>query len=184
MRGQVSNGMICSLQEIGYSDSVIPKEYAEGIYYMPQEAVNGDPVFSYLDMDDSIIELSITPNRADALSMRGVAYEVGAIYRQTPTFDDEKLVESSQLASDRIKVTVEDKEVVPAYQIRIIEGVNIQPSPQWLQNLLMNEHPPINNVVDVTNYILLLFGQPLHAFDYDKLKSNEILVRHAKEMRH
>ncbi len=113
--------------------------------------------------------------------MRGVAYEVGAIYRQTPTFDDEKLVESSQLASDRIKVTVEDKEVVPAYQIRIIEGVNIQPSPQWLQNLLMNEGiRPINNVVDVTNYILLLFGQPLHAFDYDKLKSNEILVRSCK----
>ncbi|WP_142652882.1 phenylalanine--tRNA ligase subunit beta [Enterococcus faecium] len=182
MRGQVSNGMICSLQEIGYSDSVIPKEYAEGIYYMPQEAVNGDPVFPYLDMDDSIIELSITPNRADALSMRGVAYEVGAIYRQTPTFDDEKLVESSRPASDKIQVEVEDKEAVPAYQIRIIEGVRIQPSPQWLQNLLMNEGiRPINNVVDVTNYILLLFGQPLHAFDYDKLKSKEIFVRRAKE---
>ena len=72
--------MICSLQEIGYSDSVIPKEYAEGIYYMPQEAVNGDPVFPYLDMDDSIIELSITPNRADALSMQLMKL---AIYRQT-----------------------------------------------------------------------------------------------------
>lgn len=82
MRGEVSNGMICSLQELGYSDNVIPKAYSEGIYYMPQEAVNGDDVFSYLDMDDHIIELSITPNRADALSMRGVAYEVGAIYRQ------------------------------------------------------------------------------------------------------
>ncbi|MGQ4824524.1 phenylalanine--tRNA ligase beta subunit-related protein, partial [Enterococcus faecalis] len=80
----------------------------------------------------------------------------------------------SRPASDKIQVEVEDKEAVPAYQIRIIEGVRIQPSPQWLQNLLMNEGiRPINNVVDVTNYILLLFGQPLHAFDYDKLKSKE-----------
>ncbi|OTP11987.1 phenylalanine-tRNA ligase beta subunit [Enterococcus sp. 10A9_DIV0425] len=182
MRGQVSNGMICALQEIGYSDSVVPKSYAEGIYYLPQDAVNGEPVFSYLDMDDAIIELSITPNRADALSMRGVAYEVGAIYRQTPTFNDEQLVEANLQAKDKIKVTVEERELVPAYQIRIIEGVKIQPSPQWLQNILMNEGiRPINNVVDITNYILLLFGQPLHAFDYDKLGSQEIIVRQAKE---
>lgn len=181
MRGQVSNGMICALQEIGYPDSVVPKEYAEGIYYLPQEAVNGEPVFSYLDMDDSIIELSITPNRADALSMRGVAYEVGAIYRQTPHFAEEELVEAARPAKDKIKVTVEDTEAVPAYQIRIIEGVKIQSSPQWLQNILMNEGiRPINNVVDITNYILLLFGQPLHAFDYDRLGSQEIVVRQAK----
>lgn len=181
MRGQVSNGMICALQEIGYPDSVVPKEYAEGIYYLPQEAVNGEPVFSYLDMDDSIIELSITPNRADALSMRGVAYEVGAIYRQTPHFAEEELVEAARPAKDKIKVKVEDPEAVPAYQIRIIEGVKIQSSPQWLQNILMNEGiRPINNVVDITNYILLLFGQPLHAFDYDRLGSQEIVVRQAK----
>ncbi|MDU4894859.1 phenylalanine--tRNA ligase subunit beta [Enterococcus hirae] len=181
MRGQVSNGMICALQEIGYPDSVVPKEYAEGIYYLPQEAVNGEPVFSYLDMDDSIIELSITPNRADALSMRGVAYEVGAIYRQIPHFAEEELVEAARPAKDKIKVKVEDPEAVPAYQIRIIEGVKIQSSPQWLQNILMNEGiRPINNVVDITNYILLLFGQPLHAFDYDRLGSQEIVVRQAK----
>ena len=182
MRGQVSNGMICSLEEIGYSDSVIPKEYAEGIQYLPEDAVPGEPVFSYLDMDDAMIELSITPNRADALSMRGVAYEVGAIYRQTPTFDDAQLVEVDRPASDKIAVRVEDENDAPAYQIRVIENVKIAPSPQWLQNLLMNAGiRPINNVVDVTNYILLLFGQPLHAFDYDKLGSQEIVVRRAKD---
>ena len=182
MRGQVSNGMICSLEEIGYSDSVIPKEYAEGIQYLPEDAIPGEPVFSYLDMDDAMIELSITPNRADALSMRGVAYEVGAIYRQTPTFDDEQLVEVDRVASDKIAVRVEDETDAPAYQIRVIENVKIAPSPQWLQNLLMNAGiRPINNVVDVTNYILLLFGQPLHAFDYDKLGSQEIVVRRAKD---
>ncbi|MBO0440229.1 phenylalanine--tRNA ligase subunit beta [Candidatus Enterococcus ikei] len=179
MRGEVSNGMICSLQELGYSDNVIPKAYSEGIYYMPQEAVNGDDVFSYLDMDDHIIELSITPNRADALSMRGVAYEVGAIYRQTPHFNDEPLKEeTNEKATDYISVEVEDKNVVPAYQIRIIKDVKIAESPLWLQTRLMNEGiRPINNVVDITNYILLLFGQPLHAFDYDKLESKNILVR-------
>lgn len=182
MRGQVSNGMICSLQELGYPDSVIPKEFADGIYYMPADANPGDSIFPYLDMDDDIIELSITPNRADALSMRGVAYEVGAIYRQKPVFKDEQLVEGDTLASDKIKVAVADEKDVPSYQIRIIENVKIAPSPQWLQNLLMNEGiRPINNVVDITNYILLLFGQPLHAFDYDKLGSKEILVRRAKE---
>ncbi|MDA9470224.1 phenylalanine--tRNA ligase subunit beta [Enterococcus sp. 5H] len=179
MRGEVSNGMICSLQELGYSDSVIPKAYSEGIYYMPEEAVNGTDVFSYLDMDDHIIELSITPNRADALSMRGVAYEVGAIYRQTPNFNDEVLKEdSSEYATEYVSVKVEDEKDAPAYQIRIIKDVKISESPLWLQTRLMNEGiRPINNVVDITNYILLLFGQPLHAFDYDKLASKEILVR-------
>ncbi|KAF1296587.1 phenylalanine--tRNA ligase subunit beta [Enterococcus sp. JM4C] len=180
MRGQVSNGMICSLEELGFSDSVVPKEYSEGIYYLPADAVNGSPVFSYLEMDDSIIELSITPNRADALSIRGVAHEVGAIYRQKPVFNDEPLIEDAKKASDKIAVSVTDTADSPAYQIRIIENVKIEPSPQWLQNRLMNEGiRPINNVVDVTNYILLLFGQPLHAFDYDKLGSQEILVRRA-----
>ncbi|MFK4565785.1 phenylalanine--tRNA ligase subunit beta [Enterococcus sp. UD-01] len=181
MRGEVSNGMICSLQELGYSDNVIPKAYAEGIYYMPAEAVNGSDVFPYLDMDDQIIELSITPNRADALSMRGVAYEVGAIYRQTPQFKDEPLVEdTSEQASDYINVKVTDPADAPAYQIRVIKDVKIAESPLWLQTRLMNEGiRPINNVVDVTNYILLLFGQPLHAFDYQKLNSKEILVRRA-----
>lgn len=180
MRGEVSNGMICSLQELGISENVVPKEFADGIYYLPQDAVAGESVFPYLDLDDSIIELSITPNRADALSMRGVAYEVGAIYNQKPHFKDEKLVESDEVARDKIKVSVADEKDVPSYQIRIIENVKIAPSPQWLQNRLMNEGiRPINNVVDITNYILLLFGQPLHAFDYAKLGSQEILVRRA-----
>ncbi|MCA5012722.1 MULTISPECIES: phenylalanine--tRNA ligase subunit beta [unclassified Enterococcus] len=183
MRGEVSNGMICSLQELGYSDNVIPKAYSDGIYYLPDEAVNGTDVFPYLDMDDHIIELSITPNRADALSMRGVAYEVGAIYRQTPSFNDEPLMEDmSETASDYIDVEVTDTKDAPAYQIRIIKDVKIAESPLWLQNRLMNEGiRPINNVVDVTNYILLLFGQPLHAFDYDKLNSKKILVRRANK---
>ncbi|MEO1770424.1 phenylalanine--tRNA ligase subunit beta [Candidatus Enterococcus ferrettii] len=182
MRGQVSNGMICSLQELGYSDSVIPKEFADGIYYLPQDAVTGEPVFSYLDMDDAILDLSVTPNRADALSMRGVAYEIAAIYGKKAIFPEVELKEMAEKAADHIKVAVADEKDAPHYEIRIIENVKIGPSPQWLQNRLMNEGiRPISNVVDVTNYILLLFGQPLHAFDYSKLGSQEILVRRAKD---
>lgn len=182
MRGQASNGMICSLQELGYEDSVIPKEVADGIFYMPEDAKVGESVFPYLEMDDEIIELSITPNRADALSIRGAAYEAGAIMNQKPAFKDEKLVEGDVPASEKITVSVADEKDAPSYQIRIIDNVKIKPSPQWLQNCLMNEGiRPINNVVDVTNYILLLFGQPLHAFDYSKLGSEEILVRRGNE---
>lgn len=180
MRGQVSNGMICSLGELGFSDSVVPKEYADGIYYMPEDAVNGAEVFGYLAMDDDIIDLSITPNRADALSIRGVAHEVGAIYRQTPAFEKFSLTETAEKAADKISVTVADTTDTPSYQIRVIKDVKIAPSPRWLQNRLMSEGiRPINNVVDVTNYILLLFGQPLHAFDYDRLGSQTIAVRRA-----
>ncbi|MGO3732873.1 MAG: phenylalanine--tRNA ligase subunit beta [Vagococcus sp.] len=179
MRGEVSLGMICSLQELGYSDSVVPKEYSEGIYFMPDTAKAGDPVFSYLEMDDSIIELSVTPNRADALSLRGVAYEVGAIYGKRPSFPEIELNEdSSDTISNYVSVNVESNEDVPSYRMRVIKNVTIQESPIWLQTRLMNEGiRPINNVVDVTNYTLLLFGQPQHAFDYDALNSKDILVR-------
>ena len=183
IRGEVSHGMLCSLEELGYSDSVVPKAYADGIYRLPQDAVNGTAVFPYLDMDDSIIELSITPNRADALSIRGVAHEVGAIYRQTPQFREVELIEDpTEKTADYLQVEVTDIKDAPAYQIRIIKNVKIAESPLWLQNRLMHEGiRPINNVVDVTNYILLLFGQPLHAFDYEKLNSQSILVRRAND---
>lgn len=183
MRGQVSLGMICSLQELGYSDSLIPKEFADGIYFLPDEAVVGEPVFPYLDMDDAIIELSITPNRADALSMRGVAYEVGAIYNRTPHFPVQSLVEDEEAdITDYLTVSVADSQAALSYHMRLIKDVTIKPSPLWLQKRLMNEGMrPVNNVVDVTNYVMLLFGQPQHAFDYDKIGSQEILVRQAEQ---
>lgn len=183
MRGEVSLGMVCSLGELGYSDSVVPKQYAEGIYFLQDDAVPGEDVFSYLAMDDAIIELSVTPNRADALSMRGVAHEVAAIYGRTPHFPTKKLVETKDDTIEKyLKVSVANAEDTPTYHMRVIKDVKVQESPTWLQNLLMNEGiRPINNVVDVTNYVLLLFGQPQHAFDYDKLGSQEIEVRRAQE---
>ncbi|EKU16901.1 phenylalanine--tRNA ligase, beta subunit [Streptococcus intermedius BA1] len=179
IRGLESLGMICSLGELGISDSIVPKEFSEGIQILPEEAVPGDLVFPYLDLDDEIIELSITPNRADALSMRGVAYEVAAIYDKPVHFQDFPLLETDRQAAEQLSVTIET-EKAPFYAVRILENVTITPSPQWLQNLLMNEGiRPINNVVDVTNYMLLYFGQPMHAFDLDTFEDNQIVVREA-----
>ncbi|WP_443031004.1 phenylalanine--tRNA ligase subunit beta [Streptococcus sp. X13SY08] len=179
IRGMESLGMVCSLQELGISDSVIPKEFSDGIQILPENAVSGQSVFSYLDLDDEIIELSITPNRADALSMRGVAHEVAAIYDSQVHFEKAELVEVDKAASDVIEVAIESDQVV-TYQARVIENVQVAPSPQWLQNLLMNAGiRPINNVVDVTNYILLYFGQPMHAFDLDKFTDKKITARQA-----
>lgn len=180
IRGLESLGMICSLGELGISDSVVPKEFSDGIQILPEEAVPGDSVFPYLDLDDEIIELSITPNRADALSMRGVAYEVAAIYDKSVHFKDFPLLEAQEQAAEQLSVAIETDKA-PFYAARILENVTIAPSPQWLQNLLMNAGiRPINNVVDVTNYILLYFGQPMHAFDLDTFEGNQIVVREAR----
>ncbi|MBZ4248114.1 phenylalanine--tRNA ligase subunit beta, partial [Streptococcus pneumoniae] len=162
------------------SDSVVPKEFADGIQILPEDAVPGEEVFSYLDLDDEIIELSITPNRADALSMCGVAHEVAAIYDKAVNFKEFTLTETNEAAADALSVSI-GTDKAPYYAARILDNVTIAPSPQWLQNLLMNEGiRPINNVVDVTNYILLYFGQPMHAFDLDTFEGTDIRVREAR----
>ena len=181
IRGMESLGMICSLAELGLPDSIIPKEFADGIQILPEDAVPGDSIFPYLDLDDEIIELSITPNRADALSMRGVAHEVAAIYGKSVHFPEKTVTEDSKPASDKISVAIESDKVA-TYASRVVENVTVQPSPQWLQNLLMNAGiRPINNVVDVTNYVLLYFGQPMHAFDLDKFEDSRIVARDARD---
>ena len=181
IRGMESLGMICSLAELGLPDNIIPKEFADGIQILPEDAVPGDSIFPYLDLDDEIIELSITPNRADALSMRGVAHEVAAIYGKSVHFPEKTVTEDSKPASDKISVAIESDKVA-TYASRVVENVTVQPSPQWLQNLLMNAGiRPINNVVDVTNYVLLYFGQPMHAFDLDKFEDSRIVARDARE---
>ena len=182
MRGQESNGMICSLAELGYSESVVSKKYADGIFVLPAEAVPGTEVVDLLELDDAILDIDITPNRADALSIRGSAYEVAAIYNKALKFPEAPVSEKTGSVTEYIKVAVEDTNDAPAYHIQVIKDVKIAESPLWLQNKLMNGGiRPINNVVDITNYILLEYGQPLHAFDYDQIGSKEIIVRRAKE---
>ncbi|HEO6676655.1 TPA: phenylalanine--tRNA ligase subunit beta [Streptococcus agalactiae] len=180
IRGMESLGMICSLQELGLSESIIPKEFSDGIQILPEGAIPGDSIFSYLDLDDEIIELSITPNRSDALSMRGVAHEVAAIYGKKVHFEEKNLIEEAERAADKISVVIESDKVL-SYSARIVKNVTVAPSPQWLQNKLMNAGiRPINNVVDVTNYVLLTYGQPMHAFDFDKFDGTTIVARNSE----
>ncbi|SDZ53773.1 phenylalanyl-tRNA synthetase beta chain [Evansella caseinilytica] len=182
LRGQVSEGMICSLQELGFEGKLVPKEYAEGIYQFPTAVTPGEDVIPLLNLDDHVLELDLTPNRSDCLSMLGVAYEIGAILGREVTLPEVKEVESTIEAAGTVAVSVEAKDDCPYYGAMIIKDVTISPSPLWLQTTLMAAGiRPINNVVDVTNYVLLEYGQPLHAFDLERFGSKEVLVRRAFE---
>lgn len=180
LRGEESNGMICSLQELGIESKLVSKEYAEGIFVFPHDVEPGADAIAQLNLDDKVLELGLTPNRADAMSMMGVAYEVAAILGKEVKLPQPKVTTSEEKAEDYISISVEAKEDNPLYVARVVKNVKIGPSPLWLQTRLMAEGiRPHNNVVDITNYILLEYGQPLHAFDYDRLGSKEILVRRA-----
>ncbi len=181
LRGEASNGMICSLQELGIESKLVAKEYSVGIFNFPQDAQVGQDALTALGLDDEILELSLTPNRSDALSMLGVAYEVAAILGRDVKWPTVEKDESSEKAADYIDVKVEATEDNPLYIAKIVKDVKIGPSPLWMQTRLMAAGiRPHNNVVDITNYILLEYGQPLHAFDYDRLGSKELLIRRAK----
>ncbi|MER2008929.1 MAG: phenylalanine--tRNA ligase subunit beta [Psychrobacillus sp.] len=182
LRGEVSNGMICSLQELGIEGRLVAKAYAEGIYVLPETAVPGESALPLLGLDDVVLELGLTPNRSDALSMLGVAYEVGAILSEDMKYPEASYTESSEKAEDYLKLQVDAIEENPLYIAKVVKNVQVKESPLWLQNRLMAAGiRPHNNVVDVTNYVLMEFGQPLHAFDYDRLATKEIVVRLAAE---
>lgn len=182
LRGIESNGMICSLQELGIDEKYVPKESADGIYVFQEDVVVGEDVTSLLNLDDYILELDLTPNRSDALSMLGMAYEVAAILDIPVKLPEPAYEEMAEKATDYVSVKVEAKEENPYYAAFVIKDVKIGPSPLWMRNYLMASGiRPINNVVDITNYVLLEYGQPLHAFDLDKFSSDEVVVRKAKE---
>jgi phenylalanyl-tRNA synthetase beta chain len=181
LRGEESNGMICSLQELGIEGKLVPKEYQEGIFVFPSDVEVGSDALELLNLHDEVLELGLTPNRSDALSMLGVAHEVAAILGRDVKYPEAIVEENNEKASDYITVKVEEKEDNPLYVARVVKNVKIGPSPLWMQTRLMAAGiRPHNNVVDITNYILLEYGQPLHAFDYDRLGSKEILVRRAQ----
>ncbi|MGE7600947.1 phenylalanine--tRNA ligase subunit beta [Peribacillus sp. NPDC097675] len=182
LRGEESHGMICSLQELGFESKIVSKDYATGIFVFPNDVEVGKDALEELGLSDEILELGLTPNRSDALSMLGVAYEVGAILGRDVKWPVIEKVEATEKAADYINIKVEAKEDNPLYIAKIIKDVKVGPSPLWMQTRLMSAGiRPHNNVVDITNYILLEYGQPLHAFDYDRLGSKEIVIRRANE---
>lgn len=184
LRGALSQGMICSAKELGLNDKLLPKEQQEGILVLPESLHIGTPIGQVLGLDDQVLEFDLTPNRSDCLSMIGAAYEVGAILgRDVKLPNPEKeLVEIADAADSHISVKISSPEHCSHYAARYITDVKIGPSPQWMQNRLMAAGVrPINNIVDITNYVMLEYGQPLHAFDANQLTGGAIDVRLAKE---
>lgn len=186
LRGVVSNGMNCSERELGLGSD------HDGIMILPADAPVGEPFADYMKLNDKILDLEITPNRPDCLSMKGMAREVGAMYERdfTDPLDDPifNLGENQDLepTTDSVEVTISDPARCDRYTARVIENVKVGPSPDWLaQRVTAAGARSINNIVDATNYILFLLGQPLHAFDYDKLANKDgkvhIIVRPAED---
>ena len=180
LRGVTSYGMNCSERELGLGSN------HDGIMILPADAPVGAPFAEYMKLSDKIIDLEITPNRPDCLSVEGLAREVGAMYRTDVRYPSMDLTEGEEATEDAVDVTVAEEGRCPRYTARVIRGVKVGPSPDWLvERIVASGARSVNNVVDVTNYILFLLGQPLHAFDFDKVKSGDgkahIVVRPAEE---
>jgi phenylalanyl-tRNA synthetase beta chain len=176
IRGVESNGMICSEFELGLGKD------ADGILVLENKAKVGIPLAKYLGQTDIIYEIGITPNRADCLSHLGVAREIGVLVNKKLNLPKINLKESKTPASKCAKIEILDKKKCPRYSARVILNIKIEPSPKWLQDQLTAVGiRPINNIVDVTNYVLMEYGHPLHAFDYDTLAGHKIVVRTAKD---
>ncbi|GGG90821.1 phenylalanine--tRNA ligase subunit beta [Paenibacillus radicis (ex Gao et al. 2016)] len=182
LRGVESQGMICSAKELGLNDKLLPKEQQEGILVLPESTPIGTSIGDVLGIHDEVLELDLTPNRSDCLSMLGVAYEIGALTGRPVKLPENTINHTPERADSHISVSISAPEHCSHYSARYIKGVKIGPSPLWLQNRLIAAGiRPISNVVDVTNFVMLEYGQPLHAFDADAVQSGKIEVRFAKE---
>lgn len=181
-RGIESNGMLCSLQELGYPDNVIPKEVKEGIFVFGEEYPLGEDAVKYLQLDEDVIEFEITPNRPDCLSILGMARETAATFGLDLRYPEISLRNEEGDINDFTQGIFVETPNCKRYYSRVVKDVKIGPSPLWLQTTLMNAGVrPISNIVDVTNFVMLELGEPLHAFDLDKLEGRKIIVRQAKQ---
>jgi len=176
IRGEESSGMLCSEKELGLADE------SAGIMILPPDAPLGTPLFETLGLKDTIFEIGLTPNRADCLSVIGIAREIAAKLGEKVKYPGQTVAETGPSINSVASVVVEDSQLCPRYAARYISGCTIAPSPQWLADRLKAVGMrSINNVVDVTNYVLIEYGHPLHAFDFDLLAGGKIVVRRAGE---
>ena len=182
LRGIDSYGMMCSIEELGSNRDMYPEAPEYGIYIFDDDAVVGESAIKSLGLDDVVVEYEITSNRVDCFSVVGIAREAAATFNKafyppvvTPTGNDEN-------AADYIKVTVKNPELCPRYCARIVKNIKIGPSPKWMQRRLASVGiRPINNLVDITNYVMEEYGQPMHAYDLDTLAGHQIVVKNAQD---
>lgn len=182
-RGVESQGMLCSAEELGLDDHGLPENIKNGILILPVDAPIGKDIKDYINLEDKVIDFEITPNRPDCLSIVGMAREAAATFKtklKTPVISLKE--EAKEEAGELAKVIIKDEDLCKRYVARIIKDVKIGQSPLWMQRRLQScGVRPINNIVDITNYVMLELGQPLHAFDFDKIEGRSIIVRRAED---
>ncbi|MEQ2129386.1 phenylalanine--tRNA ligase subunit beta [Caldanaerobacter subterraneus KAk] len=179
LRGVESEGMMCSAEELGLDESLLPEYQRNGIFILPPLPLGMD-INEALQLKDDVLEFEITPNRPDCLSVVGIARETAATFRKSFRMPEIRVTEVEE--PNPARVTIEAPDLCYRYVARVVKNVKIGPSPIWMQvRLLKAGIRPINNVVDVTNYVMLELGQPLHAFDLDKVKNKHIIVRRARD---
>ena len=182
LRGISSNGMMCSIEELGSSRDMYPEAPEEGIYIFPEDVQVGADAVEALGLRDTVFEYEITSNRVDCYSVLGVAREAAATFRKPFIAPKVEVKATTEKAEDYISVEVEDSVLCPRYCARVCTNIKIAPSPQWMQRrLAASGIRPINNLVDITNYVMEEYGQPMHAFDLDTVAGHKIIVRRAKD---
>ena len=182
LRGVESNGMMCSIEELGSSRDFYPDAPENGLYVMPEDAVVGSDAIEALGLRDTVFEYEITNNRVDCYSILGVAREAAATFNKDFVMPPVNKVGNSEDVNDYVKVDVQATDLCPRYTARLVRNIKLAPSPEWMQRrLAASGIRPINNIVDITNYVMEEYGQPMHAYDYDTLAGGKIIVRRAEE---
>lgn len=182
LRGIESDGMMCSIEELGSSRDYYPDAPESGLYDMGEDAVVGSDAIEALGLRDVVFEYEITSNRVDCYSIIGIAREAAATFRKDFVLPDIKPTGNNENVNDMISVDVEDEDLCKRYCARMVKNIKLAPSPKWMQRrLAASGIRPINNIVDITNYVMEEYGQPMHAYDYDTIADHKIVVRRAKD---
>ena len=182
LRGIESDGMMCSIEELGSSRDYYPDAPESGLYDMGQDAVVGSDAIEALGLHDVVFEYEITSNRVDCYSIIGIAREAAATFHKDFVLPDIKPTGNNENFNDMISVDVEDGDLCKRYCARMVKNIKLAPSPEWMQRrLAASGIRPINNIVDITNYVMEEYGQPMHAYDYDTIADHKIVVRRAKD---
>ncbi|ONI38984.1 phenylalanine--tRNA ligase subunit beta [Candidatus Epulonipiscium fishelsonii] len=181
LRGVESNGMLCSIEELGLTHEQFPDAPSNGIYVFRRPLQLGSCAKSYFGLGEQVIEFEITSNRSDCFSIIGIAREVSATF-DVPLNVPKIIVEELKDSSKPLKVTIHNEALCSRFGTKVIRNIKVGPSPKWLQDRLISVGlRPINNIVDITNFVLFEYGQPMHAFDYDKISGNHLHIRNARE---
>lgn len=182
LRGVESNGMMCSIEELGSTRDFYPDAAEDGLYILPEDAPVGEDAVAYLGLDDVVFEYEITSNRVDCFSVIGIAREVAATFRKPFVPPVVTPVGNSEDVNNYMTVEVKAPELCPRYCARMVKNIKLEPSPEWMQRrLAASGIRPINNIVDITNYVMEEFGQPMHAYDCDTIAGKKIIVRRGQD---